>query len=145
MPFALEQFEAVLRLRRESGEPHLLIGGQAVYFWASRYLAQEPCLEQWRPFTSKDIDFQGGRADVVRAAKALGVKARLPDSREMTALAGVIPLEIGEEPTTIEFLSFFPGVKPSDALRLAVEHEFRGCPIRVLDPFPCLLASCISP
>ena len=33
---------------------------------------EEPGVEQWRPFTSKDIDFQGGREDVLRIAKELG-------------------------------------------------------------------------
>ena len=45
---------------RRGGQPYLLIGGQAVNYWAERYLAAEPQLETLRPFTSEDIDFKGG-------------------------------------------------------------------------------------
>ena len=89
MRFALEQFGHVLSQRDGRGKPYVLVGGQAVYFWASRYAAEERGAEQWRPFTSKDIDFQGGRDDVLRLAKELGFRAQLPDSHQMTALAGV--------------------------------------------------------
>ena len=39
--FALK-ISAVLAQRDAEGKPYLLIGGQAVYFWASRYAAEEP-------------------------------------------------------------------------------------------------------
>ena len=83
--FRLEQFDAVLSARDECGKPYLLIGGQAVYFWATAYLAQEPSLEQWQPFMSKDIDFQGSRDDLVRFASQLGIVPRFPHKKEMTA------------------------------------------------------------
>ena len=138
MRFTLEQYEAVLAIRDAEGRPLLLIGGQAVYFWASRYAGQEPDLERWRPFTSKDIDFQGGHDDVVRAARSLGVAAKLPHPREMTALAGIIPYTIDGEATNIEFLRRFPGVKPHDAIRLAAEYEISGYHLRILDPVSLL-------
>lgn len=71
MRFALEQFGHVLAQRDGRGKPYVLVGGQAVYFWASRYAAEERGVEQWRPFTSKDIAFQGGRDDVLHIAKEL--------------------------------------------------------------------------
>jgi hypothetical protein len=88
--FALEDFGQILTQRDCEGRPYLMIGGQAVYFWASRYAREDLSLEQWRPFTSKDIDFQGSREDVLRIAKELGTRAQLPGSREMTALAGIV-------------------------------------------------------
>ena len=83
MRFALEEFGHVLAQRDGKGKPYLLIGGQAVYCWANRYAAQEPSMEQWRPFTSKDIDFQGGRDEVLRIARELGMTAQLPPSRTL--------------------------------------------------------------
>jgi len=71
--YSLDQFDAVLKAANDGGQPYLLIGGQAVYFWASLYIGEEQALEQWRPFTSKDIDFQGGRFDLIRFAKQLGL------------------------------------------------------------------------
>ena len=84
----------MLGLRNAEGKPYVIIGGQAVGYWAETYLDQEPGLAQWLPFASKDIDFQGDRDDVLRIAKVLGVRAQLPGSRDMTALAGIIPLKI---------------------------------------------------
>ena len=69
--FSLQQFSEVLNIRDETGRPYLLIGGQAVNYWAERYLAVEPQLESLRPFTSEDIDFKCGNADVQRIARQL--------------------------------------------------------------------------
>jgi hypothetical protein len=136
--FALEQFGHVLAQRDARGKPYVLIGGQAVYFWASRYAAEERGVEQWRPFTSKGIDFQGGRDDVLRIAKELGFRAQLPDSRQMTALAGVVPFQVGGSPTTIEFVRLMPGVKQRVVEKLAAEYEFAGHRLRVADPISLL-------
>ena len=35
--FFLHQFSAVLKLRDANGRPYVLIGGQAVNYWAERY------------------------------------------------------------------------------------------------------------
>ena len=82
MAFSLDQFDAVLRATNDGGQPYLLIGGQAVYFWASLYVAEEQILEQWRPFTSKEIDFQGGRFDLIRFAKQMGLSRVSPTKRK---------------------------------------------------------------
>ena len=138
MSFALDQFTAVLGTHGPDGRPYLLIGGQAVYYWASRYLVEEPSLEQWKPFTSKDIDFHGGLQDLRWLAKELGAQAQVPDRREMTAFAGAVRLELGGEPTSVEVVRLIPGVKPSDAAKMAIEHLYQGRLVRVLDPISVL-------
>ena len=95
-------------------------------------------MEQWRPFTSKDIDFLGGRNDLLRIAKQLGVRAQLPHSREMTALAGTIPLQIGGSATTVEVLRLIPGVPPGVLEKSAAEYEFAGYCVRLADPISLL-------
>ena len=126
MRFSLEQFTAVFDLRNAEGEPYLIIGGQAVNYWAETYLLQEPGLAQWLPFSSKDIDFQGNRDDVIRIARSLGVRAQLPHSREMTALAGIIPLTIGDIRTNIEVLRLFPGMPKAKVQRWALTANRGG-------------------
>jgi hypothetical protein len=129
--FSLQQFSEVLNIRDETGRSYLLIGGQAVNYWAERYLAVEPQLESLRPFTSEDIDFKGGNADVQRIARQLELTPGYP--------AGVIPLQIGGLKSNIEVVRRIPGVSGSvDAL--AVQTEWNGKTIRVLDPIS-LLAS----
>jgi len=136
--FSLQQFTPVLDLRNADGEPYVIIGGQAVNYWAETYLEKEPGLSQWLPFASKDIDFQGDRDDVLRIAKALGVRAQLPGSREMTALAGIIPFRAGDLRTSIEVVRFFPGMPNAKILKWALTANRSGRRIRVLDPLSLL-------
>jgi hypothetical protein len=111
--------------------------GQAVNYWAERYLAVEPQLESLQPFTSEDIDFKGGTEDVQRIAGQLQLVAGYPPKVQMTALAGTIPFQIGDLKSNIEVVRRLPGVSGSvDAL--AVQAEWNGKNIRVLDPISLL-------
>jgi hypothetical protein len=135
--FSLHQFSEVFKIRDTAGQPYVLIGGQAVNYWAERYLPTEPQLEKLRPFTSEDIDFKGTREDVQRIAEQLGLIAGYPSTMQMTALAGVIPFDIGGLKSNIEVVRRIPGVSGS-ANALAVEAEWNGKTIRVLDPISLL-------
>lgn len=135
--FSLQQFSEVLKLRDAAGQPYLLIGGQAVNYWAERYLASEPQLKPLQPFTSEDIDFKGGADDVQRIARQLELTPGYPPKVQMTALAGVIPFTIGGLKSNIEVVRRIPGVSGSvDAL--AIQAEWEGKTIRVLDPISLL-------
>lgn len=137
--FFLHQFEDVLQIRNAEGQPYLLIGGQAVNYWAERYLAAEPELTKLLPFTSEDIDFKGGRDDVHRIARQLALPPIYPPKVAMTALSGSIPFQIGGLKSAIEVVRRIPGVAGS-VDTLAVQAEWNGQTIRVLDPIS-LLAS----
>jgi hypothetical protein len=50
----------------------VLVGGQAVNFWASFYQGRAPALAREAPFTSKDIDFCGDQRSVRVCAERLG-------------------------------------------------------------------------
>ena len=52
---------------------------------------RESALAELKPFTSEDMDFKGGRADVEPIAAQLKLRAVLPGKVGMTALAGSIP------------------------------------------------------
>ncbi len=135
--FTLQQFSEVFKIRNQAGEPYLLIGGQAVNYWAERYLAHEPELEKLRPFTSEDIDFKGTREDVARIAGQLNLTPGYPVKVAMTALAGVIPFHIGNLKSNIEVVRRIPGTK--DSLEaLAVQAEWDGKILRVIDPVSLL-------
>jgi hypothetical protein len=135
--FSLQQFSEVLKIRDAAGQPYLLIGGQAVNYWAERYLAVEPQLESLQPFTSEDIDFKGGSHDVQRIARQLKLAPRYPPKVQMTALAGIIPFQIDGLKSNIEVVRRIPGVSGSvDAL--AIQAEWTGKTIRVIDPISLL-------
>ena len=137
--FSLDQFSEILKVRDAAGKPYLLIGGQAVNYWAERYLATEPELVALQPFTSADIDFKGNAKDVRRIAERLALKPGYLPKVAMTALAGVIPLQIGGQPSSIEIVRRVPGVS-SNVDKLAIEAKCEDNNIRVLDPVS-LLAS----
>jgi hypothetical protein len=135
--FSLQQFSDVLNIRDAAGQPYLLIGGQAINYWAERYLAVEPQLESLQPFTSEDIDFKGGSDDVQHIARQLALAPGYPPKVQMTALAGTIPFQIGDLKSNIEIVRRIPGVSSSvDAL--AIQAEWNGKIIRVLDPISLL-------
>ena len=137
--FSLQQFSEIFKIRDAAGQPYTLIGGQAVNYWAERYLSAEPELKLFQPFTSEDIDFKGGQEDVQRIARQLELPAGYPAKVEMTALAGVIPFQIGDLKSSIEIVRRVPGVSGTAGIP-AVEVEWHGKTIRVLDPIS-LLAS----
>ena len=139
MGFSLDQFSEILKVRDTAGKPYVLIGGQAVNYWAERYLEREPQLESLRPFTSTDIDFQGTTADVRHIAEQLSLTPGYPPKVAMTALAGVIPLRIGGEPSNIEVVRRVPGVA-AELDDFVIEAKWRDKNIRVLNPIS-LLAS----
>lgn len=86
--FRLRQFSEVFKIRNASGQPYILIGRQAVNYWAEDYLAAEPELRKLQPFTSEDIDFKGNHEDVARIARQLALSPRNPPKVAMTALSG---------------------------------------------------------
>ena len=135
--FSLQQFSKVLNVRDVTGQPYLLIGGQAVNYWAEHYLHADPQLEKLQPFTSEDIDFKGSRADVQRIARQLDLNPSYPPKVQMTALAGFISFQIGDLKSAIEVVRRIPGV--SNAVDTpTVQAEWEGKSIRVLDPISLL-------
>lgn len=138
MQFSLEEFGDVLAVRNAAGKPYVILGGQAVNYWATRYLSSEPDLAAWQPFTSKDIDFRGDRGDVRRMAMALQRTPLFPPTRMLTAFAGAVPWAVGAEPTRIEFVRQVPGTTAREIETLAVEHAYLGKRARVIDPVSLL-------
>lgn len=135
--FSLRQFSEVFKIRDPAGQPYLLIGGQAVNYWAERYLTREPELQSLQPFTSRDIDFKGNREDVQRIAKQLESSPGYPPKVAMTALAGVIPVQIGGQKSVIEVVRRIAGI--SDSVQTpAIEAQWEQKIIRVLDPISLL-------
>jgi len=137
--FTLQQFAEVLQVRNPAGLPYILIGGQAVNYWAGRYLAMEPDLQKHIPFTSEDIDFCGNRDDVRHIAGQLKLAPAFPHKIAMTALAGAIPVRLGDGETSIEIVRSIPGVPTALVETLAVEMEWNGKILRVLDPISLLI------
>jgi hypothetical protein len=134
--YSLQQFSEVFKIRNAEGQPYVLIGGQAVNYWAEHYLSTDPQLKKLQPFTSEDIDFKGGSDDVQRIARQLKLAPSYPPKVQMTALAGFIPFQVGDLKSAIEVVRRIPGI--SDAHTPAIQAEWNGKIIRVLDPISLL-------
>ena len=143
--FATEDLGILFRALDQSGSPCVLMGGQAVNFWALRYARVEPALgeiERLFPFVSKDVDFQGDRAAAVALARALGSRAEVPSFRRAfgNLMAGQFAFALGTDQLKIEVLRKVPGLKDAELLRLTTQERAGGHTIRVLNPLGVLLA-----
>jgi hypothetical protein len=142
--FPLRQFSGVFKIRNAAGQPYVLIGGQAVNYWAERYLPVEPELQKLRPFTSEDIDFKGSQEDVQRNARQLALSPSYPSKAAMTALSGLIPFPIGNVKSAIELVRRVPGISDWWRLRPS-KRNGKETPSGFAIRFPCSRANCNWP
>ena len=77
-----ELLEQILKL---AGTEMILVGGQALAFWAAYYQTPAPTIA-----ITKDIDLIGTQADVKRLARGLGARAVFPNKRALTLLVGQV-------------------------------------------------------
>jgi hypothetical protein len=73
------------RILRLAGTEMILVGGQALAFWAAYYHTSAPTIA-----ITKDIDLLGTKSDVERLARGLDVKAVFPNKKNMTLLVGQV-------------------------------------------------------
>ena len=139
----VEAFQAAFDAWAEAGHAPLLVGGQAVNFWGTRYRPSEKDLRELSertPFLSADIDFKGTRKTAEEIAKALHTTPIFPNLTEaaFSNLVGVIRFVAGGQETNIEVVFKVPGLDVSNPEKLGVEAELGGRMIRVLDPISLL-------
>ena len=68
-----------------AGSDMILVGGQALAFWAAYYHISAPAIA-----ITKDVDLLGTKADVERLARGLDAEAVFPHKRSMTMLVGQV-------------------------------------------------------
>jgi hypothetical protein len=135
----LDVFLDVLAQSDDEGRPFILVGGQAVNYWANLYLPREPRLRSYLPFTSKDLDVIGTEASAKRVAQALGWQYS-PPVVGGGPVQGVISSPSTDHPLRVEFLSEIKGVPSQTIHQFARENTFRPeggerlMAVRVLDP-----------
>ena len=153
--------ETVLRLAEQEAPGLTLIGGQALNFWAERYLHRSPALQalmRVRPFTSGDLDFIGPLAprpreaarDTVDVSGELAVAEKiaqnLPGRLEKTGFYGpratLATISYRDEhdapdapARVIHFLGDMIGVDPAEVARTAT--PIRGH-LRVMNGVLCM-------
>lgn len=135
-PFTPAEVERVLR---ECGTDALLVGGQALAFWAAHYAVARP-LELAAQITA-DVDFVGRGSIASRLGKALGWNVFLPTLDDATSQTGKVTKQVpGGGVKQIDFLSGVVGLDTTAIEKRAAETTLGGSDskIRVMHPLDVL-------
>lgn len=125
----------------------VLIGGQAVNFWAEFYSAEVPQLAQFGPYASKDIDFYGFKNAAAELAAKLGGRVFVPTLDDHnTPNTALIKAVIDGHTVTIDFLNSVLGIhrRRFRAVLFGMivdvagqQQQFR---IKIMHPVDCLIS-----
>ncbi len=123
-PLAFADVKPILSRLERIADSVVLVGGQAVNFWAELYAPRVPAIDGEAPFTSKDIDFCGDVRAVRICADRLGGTSRIATMDDHTPNAGVVTFidDLGVK-RTIDFLDAPLGLRADEVRRLAIPAE----------------------
>lgn len=129
-------FAAVLA---DAAQP-LIVGGQAVNLWAEVYSTEEPSLQEFQPFTSKDADIHGDRALAEILHRRSGWSCRFYDEVRQPAVALLTRRSDSGEDLRVEVIRSVHGLDPTDLKRSLVRELRPGELYHLPDPFVMLKA-----
>lgn len=123
------------RILELAGTEMILVGGQALAFWAAYY--RVPALPA---AVTKDVDFLGTRSDVERLARGLGAKPAFRRQKDLTLLVGQIEKELpGGGYVNIDVLSSVHGdVSTEGIAKRSILSESPVGKFRVMHPLDVL-------
>jgi len=123
-PLSYEQTAQVLKKFANLEHQIVLVGGQAVNFWANHYKHQAPQLAEHAPYTSKDIDFVGSLDAVRECAKRLGGTAKLAtlDDMNTPSTGAVVFVDDSNHTRQIDFLGNVAGLDDARNIIDAAVH-----------------------
>ncbi|MCA9675609.1 MAG: hypothetical protein KC464_11280 [Myxococcales bacterium] len=143
-PLTYEQASRILAKLSDLEHPVVLVGGQALNFWANYYEARVAELAAGAPYMSKDIDFLGSHDAVSECARRLGGKAKLTTLDDMnTPNTGIVMfLDDDGHLRQIDFLGSLAGIPETyyeslDA-NILDANDATVAILRVMDPISCL-------
>lgn len=120
----------------------VVVGGQAVNLWATKYVARAPELGEFLPFASEDLDFYGGKIEVLNCRDALQGEAKLNRDFDPSPNSGLVLVRSADTTLRIDFLASVYGLNDSEiddtAVAFSGQNELSGVNIKVLHPVLCL-------
>lgn len=116
----------------------VLVGGQALGFWADRYGVSRPPLLV--PAVSADVDFIGGSALARKVGEALGWKWWVPALDDLTEQSGKVTYRMPDNSVKqVDFLFAVAGLTTTDVIRRAIEMRVPEIgTLRVMHPIDVL-------
>lgn len=124
----------------EGVEDIVLVGGQAVNFWAQWYRDDDPFWSAHEPFTTKDIDFLGGKEEVIECARRIHGKAVLAGPDDHSPNSGKILTTLNDKDLELDFLYVVEGIDTGDIedTAIKVQHPESSAKLLVMHPLLCL-------
>ena len=122
-------------------EDAILVGGQALNFWASKYAGEDPSIEKYAPFTSADVDFLGGIEPAQSLADMLHGEMYIPSMDDHSPETAKVVLQLpGKQKMEIDFLAMLSGLDESHVKRMAASIRIPDSDkeFYVIHPFHCL-------
>jgi hypothetical protein len=120
----------------------VVVGGQAVNLWATKYVARAQELGEFLPFASEDLDFYGGKIEVLSCRDALQGEAKLNRDFDPSPNSGLVLVKSADTTLRIDFLASVYGLNDSEiddtAIAFSGQNELSGVNIKVLHPVLCL-------
>ena len=121
----------------------ILIGGQSLNTWQSRYAKSHPHILTVGPSASPDLDFVGSYKAAESFAKAAGAtEAPLAAPMSETVHVATVTVTVGDRPVSVDFIRYVKGVADDVLRRHTVDltsPDGSGT-IRLIDPIACLLS-----
>jgi hypothetical protein len=122
----------------------VVVGGQAVYFWAWFFATQDASLLKGAPPTSGDLDLCGTKDAVIRAAELLEGEPKLPGIDDHTPSAGIVRFrDSAGHDRILDIVTDPYGLRRREVVKYAVRVEYRPGTHRsvhfwVMNPIHCL-------
>src|ERR1700683_3343835 len=134
-PLSPEEVQMILSICSPRG---LLVGGQALAFWADHLQVERP--ENLVSGVTADADFIGDSALAKDLARRLGWQLWIPALDDSTPQTGKVTHRTKSgEVKQVDFLSGVVGLTPKDLARLAIEMEVPNIGhLRVIHPIDVL-------
>ena len=135
VPLTPEEVRKILSICSPRG---LLVGGQALAFWAARLVVEVP--SDLVPNVTADADFIGDSALALELGKRLGWKTWVPSLDDATPNTGKVTHTLkGGGIKQVDFLSGVVGLTTKDVVRRAMELEVPKLGlVRVMHPVDVL-------
>ena len=139
---APDDYALLLSSASVSGELPVLIGGQAVNFWALRFVEEEPGLEEFRPFVSTDCDVLASATWLQEAARKYGFAFKAFRAGQASPAVGWIRLPAKDRPDIeLQVLRDVFGLSREEVSEAVFEGTLeQGEIVRVLSPTKLLQA-----
>jgi hypothetical protein len=145
-PLSIQDTIEVLTRLGDTASQVVLIGGQALNFWAERYAVREKSLAAEGPYASKDIDFCGTQEQLRVCARALNGRAEYQSSDARSLCIGIVHyLDSDADERELDFLSKPYGLETEPVFEMSFPATVRSADgreatIRIMHPLHCFMS-----